>query len=54
MESKTMEVGAILYWDESAQRLASLATELVRPIVRSYGSGTSLTTKASMSPARLV
>jgi hypothetical protein len=28
----TMEAGAILYWDDSAQRRASLATELARPV----------------------
>ena len=30
----TMEAGAILYWDDTAQRRASFATELARPVVR--------------------
>ena len=30
----TMEMGAILYWDDAAQRRASFATELARPVVR--------------------
>ncbi len=30
----TMETGAILYWDDAAQRRASFATELTRPVAR--------------------
>jgi hypothetical protein len=30
----TMAEGAVLYWDDSAQRRASFATELTRPVVR--------------------
>ena len=30
----TMETGAVLYWDDTAQRRASFATELVRPLAR--------------------
>jgi hypothetical protein len=34
-----METGAILYWDETAQRRASFATELARPIARFTSGG---------------
>ncbi len=30
----TMETGAVLYWDDAAQRRASFATELARPVAR--------------------
>jgi hypothetical protein len=30
----TMETGAVLYWDDAAQRRTSIATELARPVAR--------------------